>query len=403
MASISHPVLERALAASELAETVSNYARADEPLQARVGPGAAWERGASRGEWTRGDEIRGEIHGDEELWREVLGNAALEGCPERFSSGVRINCAAVSDWVARVPGLYWQAGSAPLRRSRQDGIESRMGGWKTYRPPFKTMMVRGGVGTLKLPPADDGFRLVTVTMTLNASAGIPALVAPDVWNSLALSEGALIRLRARWRAMPLRWAEQFPVVAGIPRGCLVLDVPNQIEPFNERAPVMVHPFSVMEYWDGSTLLHDFVFATADTRDRGFRLDLERFFEEYRKANGRDGSYLLAADVAEPMWDAVFASPAEMRASRTPQLRLIERRAEEAMNGQSFIEALLRNLSSVGEHADLARLSTRAGIPPQRWKAAGISLAEQAARLVDVAVESKRQQALLQAVVEEFQQ
>ena len=68
----------------------------------------------------------------------------------------------------------------------------------------------------------------------------------------------------------------------------------------QGAPVQAHPFSIMEYWDGDTQLHDFVFATADTSEPSFRRDLSKFFERYRNDKGREGTYLIASDIADPL-------------------------------------------------------------------------------------------------------
>jgi hypothetical protein len=156
----------------------------------------------------------------------------------------------------------------------------------------------------------------------------------------------------------------------------------------------------MEYWDGDMQLHDFVYATADSTDPGFRGYLTEFFEGYRKDKDRHGTYLTAADIAEPMWDAMFADPADMRVRKAAQLRLIERRLADAAKDQDVVAALLRRLSAVARTDDLKRLSEKAGIPWRRWSQGG-SIAEEAGRLVGAAVEDEKEQALLYAVQFEF--
>jgi hypothetical protein len=273
-----------------------------------------------------------------------------------------------------------------------------------YTPQGKSQLVSGGVGTLRFPPAEDGFRLVTITSTHNASAGVPALISPNVWERCKLAEGSILNiLGVPWRPMPQKWAVQFPVICGIERGCLVFTDVSAVEVREQGAPVLAHPFSIMEYWNGSIQLHDFVYATGDTSEKEFRRDLSSFFEHYRNDKGREGIYLTTSDIADPMWNATFADPAEMRASKGPQLRLIEKRAKEAVNGQKSIDALLRSLSSLDTRTDLLRLSEKAGIPSRRWSTSGISLGDEAARLVDAAVQSNKQQALLHAIMLELPQ
>ena len=52
-----------------------------------------------------------------------------------------------------------------------------------------------------------------------------------------------------------------------------------------------------------------------------------------------------ADIAEPLWDAMFADPADMRVRKAAQLRLIERRLADAAKDQDVVAALLRRLSA----------------------------------------------------------
>jgi hypothetical protein len=247
-------------------------------------------------------------------------------------------------------------------------------------------------------------RQVGLTASYNASTGVPALVSPDVWDHHHLTEGSIIEWgEARWRGMPQRWAAQFPVIRGIPRGCFVLDDVDAIYRVGERkVPIQAHPFSVMEYWDGPTQLHDFVYATADTAQQGFRRELSKFFEAYRTAKDRNGTYLIAADIADPMWNATFANPEEMRREKSAQLRLIEQRVQDAVQGIDIAEALVRKLSGVMNATDLQRLSVQAGIEWRQWWQGG-SIGEEAARLVDAAISRGKQQALLHAVQFELPQ
>src|SRR6516225_6595926 len=89
-------------------------------------------------------------------------------------------------------------------------------------------LVSGGIGTLKFPPDADGFHMVTLTTSHNASTGVLALVSPKVWEHHRLAEGTILCGNARWVALPVEWAPQFPIVLGVPRGCLVLDTVGDI-------------------------------------------------------------------------------------------------------------------------------------------------------------------------------
>lgn len=376
--------LMKGFVAAHVGEALANYALADEPLTGRSYI-ARREAESNRS----GDGF----YDDGEFWSWLIrgSSGAHQPSPTFHFHGV-----ALSEWVARVPGLYWHPESAKLRKVRPAQIESQTSGWIQYTPDGKSQKVSGGVGTLRLPPAEDGFRLVSLPTSYNASSGVPALVSSDVWEHHGLCEGSVVEGRARWREMPQKWAVQFPVVKGLPRGCFILDELGSIYAGDSHAPIQVHPFSVMEYWDGTTRLHDFVYATADTSNALYRDELSSFFEKYRKANDRQGEYLTAADISSPMWNAVFANPEEMRTRKTAQLRLIESRVREAANDESILDALLRKLSGLPDVADLRRLSSSAGIEWRVWSAGG-SLADEADRLVDAASRSGKQLPLLQAV------
>ena len=380
--------LKKGLVAVQVGEALANYAVADAPL--KVAAPTERTRRPEHCDWIFQD--------DQTFWQEQLsdyGKAARE--KTRKPQWFRINFAAVSEWVARVPGLYWLPGSARMRKVHPSQIESEDARWRTYTPKGKSQLVSGGVGTLRFPPSEDGYRLVTLSASCNASTGVPALVSPDVWDYLDLKEGSIIVDGwACWRAMPQRWAVQFPIIQEIPRDCLILDNVEAIGEVEQRAPIQAHPFSVLEYWDGPTQLHDFVYATAYTGEKRFRHEISEFFETYRKARDRDGSYLIAADIEQPMWEAIFASPAEMRKDKDAQLRLIEERVQDVVKGVDVVEALVRKLSGVMDETDLKRLSVKAGIEWRRWSRGG-SIGEQAARLVDAAIRSSKQQALLYAI------
>ena len=376
------PVLTRGFVATQIAETMANYALVDDPLK-KPGPRPAQTR-----------ERVGEVLDDGHFWKPILRGEKANGRWDIYE-------AAVSEWVARVPGLFWTPAATAMRKLIPALVERKSGKWVTYRPLGKSQHVVGGIGTLRLPPADDGYRLITLTTTLNASAGIPALVAPSVWEHRRLSEGTVISATAQWREMAQKWAIQFPVVRGIPRGYFVLERPEDVRCRDEEAPIHVHPFSVMEYSSGSAQMLDYVYATGDTSERSFRGELTSFFERYRKAEGRDGTYLLSSDISEPMWDAWFSDPTELRRGKKAQLQLIEDRVNEAVNGGSVIDALANAISTLPNitKTDLLRLSEDALIKTGRWSHEG-TIAENSARLVAEAVRVGQQKALLQLVIME---
>jgi hypothetical protein len=373
--------LLRGLVMAQVAETIANYARADGPLllnfremAAAPGPG--------------GFSV---IKDDETIWRALLNPKVTPwNSTWYFAEGV------ISEWVPRVPGLFWKPGSAAIRNAARAFIEKRSQTFLQYYPPGKSHKVAGGVGTLRLPPAQDGYRLVTLTQNLNASTGVPALIPPDTWDKLKLTEGAVVRGTASWRPMDVRWAEHFPAVRDIPRGYLVF---GDLEVYGAVAPVEIHPFTVMEYWSDGAQLLDYVYATTDTSEHGYETQCKRFFESYRNEQGRAGTYLLSADIANPMWDAVYDSPAALRGRYEPQMHLLEARISGGDQANKIVEELLRVLSRAAGGVVLRRLSVDAGIALS-WYGDG-PIAELSSRLVAQAVKQGMLPALLQQSAIEF--
>ncbi|MBA1140281.1 hypothetical protein [Mesorhizobium neociceri] len=363
--------LVRALAASQVSETLANYELVDEPLT--KADGAFWKHDSSNF-----------YYDDQQFWR--TGTAGTYAIIEE----------AISEWVARVPGLFWQKASADRRQIGQSDVENKVGNFITLNPLAKSRVVSGGIGTIRLPPSEQGYRLVTLTRSMNASAGVPALISTEVWEHHHLGEGKVIEGIADWRAMPLTWSAQFPSVAGVAKGCLVITHPDKIIRKDvPNIPVEVHPFSVMEYSEDGAQLHAFVYATAQTGDRRFRSNIETFFKSYSTDKKRYGVYLTGADLVQPMWETLFVSPEEMRGRQAPILRTIEARLAEEMQGDDTTDSLLQSLSSK-DRTDLARLSTSIELPVNRWSQGG-TVGDESIRLVDAARRAGKIPALLYAL------
>ncbi len=165
--------LERAFLSRRISEAAETYACADAALgEPRDRPEASQRQRLYR------------YRKEDRFWSEVnwLGDKA-------WNAEVEITEAAVSEWVARVPGLFWEPRARALRElmpSMTELIDKR---WRTFPPLGKSSKVVGGIGTMRLAPATDGYRLGTLTLGLNASAGVPALISPEVWDGLGSMRG----------------------------------------------------------------------------------------------------------------------------------------------------------------------------------------------------------------------
>lgn len=376
---------QRAYTGARILETNENYASADAPL-------------TSTPERTPADRNYF-FSEDSEFWEAVFWER-----DRIWGATIELDAAAVSEWVARVPGLFWKPEMRELRELRHEK-HSIVGGWKVYDPPLKSRKVMGGVGTMRLPMAPDGSRLISLCTSLNASAGIPALISSEIWHQLTRdgpAEGRLIGLHgARWIPMSQGWASRFPSTREIPRGYLVLESPDRIFLRREVAPVLIHPFTVMEYREGPRELFDFVYATADTSKPDYRRSLERFFGWYAGESGRRGRYLLTADMLNPMWEARYESPAELRRddpAAGSQLALLEERVRRSMLGDDAIDWVLEALGRVARSpADFERLSADIDIEFAVWYRGGTTPAETSSLFVEEVLRDGGQDKLLELI------
>jgi hypothetical protein len=364
----SAEALRQAHVGVRVMEAANNYARADTPLYSPLEAPRNSER--YHGHYYRDDGM---------FWDHVLHDPdSLWGV--RFRFGIL----ALSEWVARVPGLYWKDEAKQMRKLSPEAIEVQKEDWTQYTPWGKSQVVLGGVGTMRLPPGPDGTRLCSITSTINVSAGVPVLIGPEVWDEICsrrrsrpyTPEGRLLRGSGRWQPMSQTWEQRFPSTQGMPRGYLVLD---DVRTFDNTSGTLIHPFTIMEYQSGAKELFDFVYAGVDTQIPGYRDRIESFFARYKDERGRNGRYLLAADMINPLWDAQYNSPAELCQYDPPagsQLALLEARVRERMtSGEGKIEALLETLGRIcPDDLHLRTISSDIGIEPALWYKR-VSLAE----------------------------
>jgi hypothetical protein len=318
---------------------------------------------------------------DSEFWDLVLANSN-HWWGERFCFNHPV---VFSEWTPRVPGLYWRSESGTLRRVAAGDVERQNGRNLTLNPFGKSRVVVGGVGTLRLPPSEQGFRLCSIGTSSNVSAAVPILISPEAWERNVYREGdALLLPPMRWEQMPHEWAGRFPTIAGIPRGVLRIGPDTAVHERLGPAATQIQPFALMEYHEGNSELFAFVFASAVSGRTDCRGSVARFFARYCRDKGRDGRYLTSADVSEPLWDAEYPTPEDLRRSdgtAGSHLRLLERRVREAHLGERTLQALQEALSSLPDDSHLARLSTRIGIPPAHWRS-GVTLSAACVRFLD---------------------
>jgi len=277
---------------------------------------------------------------DEQFWREVITN------PERYwNKKVNLYAFTISDWVARIPGLYWANYSADLRKHSENEIAKQSKQWIEFYPPGKSKKVLGGIGTILLPPNDEGKRLLSISSSCNASLGIPVLIFPDVFDSLNLKQGDAISIKnARWQPLDVSWSKRFASTQGIPRGCLIIDSPDKIEINQRDVPVAYHPFSITEYQKGDSLLFDFVYLTVDSKLDNVRKEIEEFFKYYASKENRHGKYLLNPNMVQPIFETQYNSPLEMQQpSEKAKIELLYKRIRNVSFKRTTLDKLIEIL------------------------------------------------------------
>jgi hypothetical protein len=310
--------------ASRIIETIENYSLIQNEYDNAV-------------ETKEGNNSLLMLYDDEQFWNMILPD------PDKYwERSFNMHDCIVSFWVARIPGLFWSPNSQAIRNLCKSEIALRGQGWTEYNPIGKSSRVLGGIGTLLLPPDNDGYQLITLTFSSNASTGIPALVAPKVIEGLHLKEGDTLRIDdVKWRKMDSSWSQRFPSTSNIPKGYFLIEDPQSIEIVANNHYVEVHPYSIMEYEKQDALLYDFVYVTTDNFKKNSRGDLISFFEYYKNKEGRHGRYLLACDIAHPIFESQYNSPLEMKDTYSiRQLDLLKSRVRKEYFGKQTINELI---------------------------------------------------------------
>jgi hypothetical protein len=270
------------------------------------------------------------FYSDENFWCKVIAKVSLY-------------LFTVCDWVARIPGLYWADHSKAIRKHSESEVAKQSKQWMELYPPGKSKKVLGGIGTILLPPNDEGKRLLCISSSCNASLGIPVLIFPDVIDELDLKEGDCISINnARWQPLDLSWSKRFASTQGIPRGCLIIDSADKIQISQRDIPVAYHPFSIMEYQKEDALLFDFV--TVDSKVKNVRKEIDSFFSYYKNKDERHGKYLINPNMIQPLFETQYNSPLEMqRSSEKAQVELLHKRIRDVGFKKTTLNKLIEIL------------------------------------------------------------
>lgn len=338
--------LLKAIRLARINETLENYALADGDVKTAMQKDNA------------PDHI---IYDEQNFWNDFFYNPELY-----WNKLFSIRKCILSLWVPRIPGLFHTKSG---RQMREQGYNHKAGTDKEFKinrellPIGKSGVVLGGIGTFLFPPDIQGNQLVTLSLSYNASSGIPALISEIVFANLKLKEGDLLKIKkAKWCKMSIEWAQRFPSIREIKRGYFFINNPEDVEILKRNIPMEIHPCSIMEYESKEGILFDYVFVTVDSQEEGYRKLASEFFEYYRTKEGRNGKFLIAADIADPLFDSKYVSPESLRGD-SAGLNLIRHRINGLLIGGNTIDevinVLANNYSSV---EDIRLLCTHLKLP-----------------------------------------
>lgn len=298
---------------------------------------------------------------EKNFWKGALAN------PEKFfGSKISLYNFVVSNWVARIPGLFWMPSSNSVRKHLKEDIAIQSKDWIEFHPPGKSKKVLGGIGTLLLPPSENGSVIMSVSSSCNASLGIPILVFPEVLDSMRLKQGDLIQITdAVWQPHSIEWSKRFASTKDIARGYLVIDKPDKIRVIERDILMIYHPFSIMEYQSNEAVLYDFVFVTADSKAKNTEKEIESFFTSYAKKEGRYGEYLINPNMVKPSFQTRYQSASELQsASERAQLILLNERIRKSFFNEVSLDALIQALPKNYETTQsIKRLAQNIGVSP----------------------------------------
>jgi hypothetical protein len=109
-------------------------------------------------------------------------------------------------------------------------------------------------------------------------------------------------------------------------------------------PVAYHPFSLMEYEYQDSLFYDFVYVTADSKVKNVNSEIEHFFKEYAKKEGRNGEYLLNPNIVSPIFESRYSCPSELSStSEKAKLNLLYERIRKTYFKDQSVEVLMIKL------------------------------------------------------------
>ncbi|MGD1994900.1 MAG: hypothetical protein PVI59_17030, partial [Anaerolineae bacterium] len=240
-----------------------------------------------------------EYRSEKDFWYETLGHREdIE--PPQAGDAISLTKFRLSEWVPRVPGLYWKDESLKLRDAARYEILQTDRRFTVYSPAGKTMHILGGVGNVRLLPSGQS-QLLCASSSGEYWRGVPILLEGDAFQEYRdAPDGIIVSLEGRWRPLPAEYARQLGSDAGIPRYCLVVDAADHVAVLNDGSSwswkCQSSAWTLFEYRDEDNLpRYDFAYCTFRAfRSRADHLrDASHFIRDY--IDQRHGTVLTDFD------------------------------------------------------------------------------------------------------------
>lgn len=327
---------------------------------------------------------------EEQFWKFI--NGEIKEGRHPWGKNFHFWYAMISEWVPRIPGGFWTEKSAGLRKLANKEIIERTGNFVVYTPIGKSSKVMGGLGTFKCAPQHD-YRLVSLSVSGNCSAGIPLLISNEIWDRYQLDEGTTLRdLEVKWVKMEENWSAKFKSSIDLVRGCLVLTNTKNLEvQQDENFKTVAHPYTILEYYKNGIPYYDFMYFTINKVWDKARVS--NFLNSYKNDENRNGRYIFEPDPNEVIYGADYLSPSDYLQNGKDDINLIETRIEAILNEDSsgvFDSIYNFLMNEIPNENTLERISKQnvIGIPPIQWRG-GTSLLTSVKSFLDLVISQNK--------------
>jgi hypothetical protein len=248
-----------------------------------------------------------EYQNEKDFWYEALGYRK-DAEPPRAGDAVTLTKFRLSEWVPRVPGLYWKDESLKLRDGARFETLQTDHRFAIYSPAGKTMHILGGVGNVRLLPSGQS-QLLCASSSGEYWRGVPVLLEGEAFQEYRdAPDGIVVSLEGRWRPLPAEYARQLGSNAGIPRYCLVIDAADHVTVLNDGSSwswkCQSSAWTLFEYRGEDNLpRYDFAYCIfrAFRSKTGHLEEATYFIRDY--VERRHGTVLTDFDQEIPQFDA----------------------------------------------------------------------------------------------------